>query len=54
VNQSAYSNYNLCVYDPCGHARAEQNAVNAAFTAIGYPRLTGEVLCGGVTPEMCP
>jgi Zn-dependent metalloprotease len=45
VNKAAFDRYNLCVYDPSFTAVTEQAAVNAAFTAIGYPRLTPALEC---------
>lgn len=45
ASQAAFDNYERC--DALGHypATAEQNAVNNAFTAIGYPRLTSANTC---------
>lgn len=42
---AAFDRYNQCNYLPTRYAASEQNAVNAAFTAIGYPRLVPTVTC---------
>lgn len=42
---AAFDRYNQCDYLPTRYAVSEQNAVNAAFTAIGYPRLVPTVTC---------
>ncbi|HEX7151404.1 MAG TPA: M4 family metallopeptidase [Thermoanaerobaculia bacterium] len=42
---AAFDRYNQCDYLPTRNAPSEQSAVNAAFTAIGYPRLIGTITC---------
>ena len=45
TSQAAFDLYADCTIFPTYPARAEQNDVNAVFTAIGYPRTTSAVSC---------
>ena len=43
ASKAAFANYNLCSQG--SNASWEQAAVDQAFTAIGYPRLSTEIPC---------
>jgi len=45
ASQAAFDLYSDCTAFPKYEAGAEQNSVNQAFTAIGYPRLTAANRC---------
>lgn len=45
ASDAAFDLYNTCGGFGPGNAIAQQNSVNKAFTAIGYPRLTSAVTC---------